>query len=187
MHSRAISKISQFWGQGLHTKQNGVDIHLFEQKLAHSEELLPKGQMNAILPQNPQFFPEMGSQMLDKCREEIKLKLMSIWSWMETYQENVCHKKLSLFFLLFGEQGRKCWMVRKRKSNFYLNFYLVMNGKISARDLSQKVVLAFPFERRKFLSGAGQSLVVSSAVLPRQIEMIAAKALRLTDRSDFCW
>ena len=55
-----------------------------------------------------------------------------------------------------------------------------MNGKISAGDLSQKVVLAFPFERRKFLSGAGQSLVVSSAVLPRQIEMIAAKAHRLT-------
>ena len=106
---------------------------------------------------------------------------------MEIYQENICHKKLSLFFLLFGEQDRKCWMVRKRKSNFYLNFYLVMNGKISARDLSQKVVLAFPFERRKFLSGAGQSLVVSSAVLPRQIEMIAAKAHRLTDRSDFCW
>ena len=62
-----------------------------------------------------------------------------------------------------------------------------MNGKISARDLSQKVVLAFPFERRKFLSGAGQSLVVTSAVLPRQIEMIAAKAHRLTDRNDFFW
>ena len=106
---------------------------------------------------------------------------------MEIYQENICHKKLSLFFPLFGEQDCKCWMVRKRKSNFYLNFYLVMIGKISARDLSQKVVLAFPFERRKFLSGAGQSLVVSSAVLPRQIEMIAAKAHRLTDRSDFFW
>ena len=99
---------------------------------------------------------------------------------MEIYQENICHKKLSLVFLLFGEQDRKCWMVGKRKSSSYLEFHLVMNGKISARDLSQKVVLAFPFERRKFLSGAGQSLVVSSAVLPRQIEMIAAKAHRLT-------
>ena len=101
--------------------------------------------------------------------------------------KDLSQKKLSLFFLLFGEQDRKCWMVGERKSNFYLNFYLVMNGKISARDLSQKVVLAFPFERRKFLSGAGQSLVVSSAVLPRQIEMIAAKANRLTDRSDLFW
>ena len=96
-------------------------------------------------------------------------------------------QEFSMFFLFFGEQDHKCWMVRERKSNFYLNFYLAMNGKMSARDLSQKVVLSFPFERRKFLSGAGQSLVVSSAVLPRQIEMIAAKALRLTDRSDFCW
>ena len=51
---------------------------------------------------------------------------------------------------------------------------------ISTRSVTKKVVLAFPFERRKFLSGAGQSLVVSSAVLPRQIEMIAAKAHRLT-------
>ena len=40
-------------------------------------------------------------------------------------------------------------MVRKRKSSSYLEFHLVMNGKISARDLSQKSCPCFSFWAEK--------------------------------------